>query len=61
MFTAIILACNFQTNVCGTFTHPIPFKEESECRDSLNIGRKVVEERGLVFIDEKCLNWGEGV
>ena len=57
MFSAILLACSLEMNVCTTIAYPGIFKTQESCLEYLAKGYQAAEETGWTVINYQCLSW----
>jgi hypothetical protein len=63
MFSAMILACTFNTigsadmDQCVSMVPYLLFKSEEECMTSLQYVIMVADQRGFAVVDYQCFNW----
>lgn len=60
MFTAIILMCTLDGNLCRAVSHPVVVSDLMSCTVLLGEGVKTVEDQGgWTVVSYRCLSWGE--
>lgn len=60
MFSAIVIVCHLELNVCKTESSPSLFVTEEQCMDYLLPHVDMFNENPLLFIvDYTCLSWGQ--
>ena len=58
MWTALILYCSLDTNICNTASTRILFPTEELCEESVGHGIAIIEGDGFVVQDWQCVSWG---